>query len=178
MGVALNVVKKLITLVIATLLIFSIVGSAACGNENDYNGKEVTVGNFSLTVTANKTKARVGDTIAVTAVFKNLSGKDIPIELTDWQTYFYLLEQIEKATPLEIVICPDISEWAHISIGVDARHQMTIEKDAVIQQTVEYKIEELTMYKALAGVFFYMGDEYKEFVAIESNPVKIQIVKE
>ena len=65
--------KKLITLGIAIILLFSLAGLAACEKEEDNNGKEVIVGDFSLTVTVDKTKILKGGTVTVTATFKTES---------------------------------------------------------------------------------------------------------
>ena len=56
------------------------------GSRTSQNGnvKEVIVGDFSLTVTLDKTVARIGDTVTATVVFKNLSNRDIEAELPDW----------------------------------------------------------------------------------------------
>ena len=50
----------------------------------DFNGDEVIVGDFSLTVTVDKTVVKKGDTIKTTVVFKNLSDRDIEAEIPDW----------------------------------------------------------------------------------------------
>jgi hypothetical protein len=136
---------------------------------------EVGTDDFCLTVTVNKTKVRVGDTVEVAATFKNLSGKDIPIELTDWQTSWYLSGQTESAEKLivEIVVYPEGVSWGHISILVEPKLRVMLEKDLVIMQTMECRIEEWKNHEVVAGVFFRMGDDYNEFIEILSEPIKI-----
>ncbi|MFA5450203.1 MAG: hypothetical protein WC292_07205 [Clostridia bacterium] len=139
--------------------------------------KEVLKDNFSLAITVDKTKAQIGDKITVTATFKNLSGKNISIELTDWQTAYLLRGEMETPSPLEIAIIPEESEWAFNSIGVEVRHQMLIRKDEIIQQTFEFIIGEPVNHKVLSGVFFYSGENYKDFTAIKSDPIKIILLE-
>ena len=143
----------------------------ACGPTNS---TETRVGDFLLTVTVDKTSARVGETVTVTAVFKNLSGKDIPIELTDWQTYYNERNEVlpEIGNILETLVCLEDGGFSHITILMGQRDKMILEKDAVIRHTAEYRIEELEKHYAAAAVYFYLdGDEKK--IEIISEPIKI-----
>jgi len=57
---------------------------AGCGTEwaSDYEWSEHS---FFFEVVANKTEARMGDEVVITATFKNLSGYNLRITVPEWR---------------------------------------------------------------------------------------------
>ena len=145
-----------------------------CGCGDGAKTVEKAEGGFSLTVRVDRTSARVGDIVKITAVFKNLGGKDIPIELADWQHY-PSRENLKIDAIVEIAAMPQEAEWAKIDVQADPRQRETLKKDAVITQTVEYRIDEWKSHKVLSRVCFYMGEDYGEFYGISSEPIMIAV---
>ena len=156
--------KKFIGLIILLAMIFSL---SAC-----ITNKEDKMGDFSLVVTMDKANIRVGDTVEFTVTFRNLSGKNIPIELTDAATY-------RQADLIEILytVYPEneTAQWDEISIAVSPRSKKTLEKDAVIQRTIHQRFDEAGKFNLASLVCFYMDDDVKDFVATYSKPVKIVV---
>jgi hypothetical protein len=162
---------------VAALLLSCGQGSAnenRSGSELDTNGKEVIVDGFSLTVTLDKTEARIGDTVTATVVFKNLSGKDIEAELPDWIAAggFRSKEDILTAT-----FIPEGTDLAFEDILFEPRPKILIESGAVIERKFEYAITASGNLEVHAGAFFiaaaYPANSYG--VQIVSGPIKILV---
>lgn len=138
------------------------------GCANDYAYKE---GDFSLIVKADKTEVSVGDTIKVTATLKNLSGRNICIQMShpDYKKLedMILIGLFEEGTEHEFVVT---------DIG-GPRRKMRIKKDAVITRLMEFHIDKTENYDAVSSVVFYTGNGYNEGVSIFSEAINI-IIKE
>jgi len=110
----------------------------------------------------------------VTVTLKNLSGKDIPFELTDWQTYDHM--ELEDILGIAVYPISEHFEWAYLRFEVaDGRDKKLIEKDAIIQRTVEYRIEEFEDYEVSTEVVLHMDYDDKELITIKTEPIKIDV---
>jgi len=167
-------------------------------SDNESNGNRTMGGgnteNLKLVVTPSKTIVENGETIEITATLKNLSGKDIFIELIEEATAKnYELEDI-----LYIAVVPANTDWHW---GVEdplliywpepelqpdltlprPNSKKTIEKDAVITHTVKYTFDEPGKYDISSMVFFYFDDGERKIdgelkmSAIESRRVSVKV---
>jgi len=170
--------KKSNVLVLA-ILFFTGLFTVACANDNsgtnidprtfadDPKEAEVVVGDFSLSVTLDKTEARIGDTITATVVFKNLSGRDIEAELPDWIAAKggQGIEDI-----LQSILVPEGLKWFFPSIKFEPRPIILIESGAVIERLFEHTVTESGDLEIRGGAFFITADD-------TANPYGIQIVR-
>ncbi len=116
-------------------------------------------GDFSLEISVNKTVVHVGDTVEVTATFRNLSGRDwfieypgvLPIGSGDGIPSFEDLIWLDVRS--------DYNGWMFLDVAVVPGYGFILEKDAVFSRTEELCIEELRQHVAIANVHFYMADE-------------------
>ncbi|MCL2410967.1 MAG: hypothetical protein FWC97_04915 [Treponema sp.] len=135
---------------------------------------KVIVGDFSLTVTVNKTEASIGDTVTATVVFKNLGGRDIEAELPDWIAAAggKSVEDI-----LDVVFVPEGVEWAFVDISFEPRPKILIKSGAEIERQLEYTVTESGFLEIRAGAFFITTPEtaLKHGVQILSNPIRIRV---
>ena len=155
--------KRGICFVLAVVMLAGMAfGMAGCGKDE----------RFSLVMTVDKTSVRVGDTVTVTVIFKNMSGKDIPIELTDWQT---VDNERHESKGIERVLYVDVVQgvWSHNDIGALRREGQILEKDAIIQSVKQCVVLNQGVNSAVAQVSFWMGNGYSEFVEINSKSIKI-----
>ena len=136
------------------------------GCENDYVYKE---GDFSLEITVDKTSVSVGDSVTVTAKFKNLSGRNIRVQMShpDYKKLedMILIGLFKEGAKQEFIVT---------SKG-GPRRKITIKKDAVITQSMEFSIDDSLNYDVLSHVVFYTGKGYDEVVSIYSESSKIII---
>jgi len=158
-------VKKLIVLGVLFVMAFSLF---AC--TKDYEYKE---GDFSLTIEVDKTEVQVGDTVTVTATFKNLSGRDIPIRISPWKTS--IKAQVEDLIYIELYDENGNYRVAEPDLG-GTYGKRTIKKGAVIQYTEQFIVEGDSDRWAYAGISFYTRKELKA-IGASSEVIKI-IVKE
>ncbi|MCL2861939.1 MAG: hypothetical protein FWE22_05980 [Firmicutes bacterium] len=160
--------KQIFRFILVGILAFAfIMPMLGCGSR-DYEFQEE---DFSLEITASQTTASVGDTIEITAIFKNLSGQNIRIQFTcnDFRT----IE--EKIT---IVFFP---EYRNIRVGfclVEYRfpRRRTLRRGDVIERTREFVVETHADYEAWAIIGFYIGRGFNELVSIRSNKIIINII--
>ncbi len=150
--------------------------------KEDIDEVEKNMKEFSLEISLDKQKVTVGDTVRITAVFKNLSGRDIPIELTDWQTDKNQQSDGNVALEnliIEFAVYPESQGylWEHISIGVDPRDKKIITKDTILTIVSDYNITQLENLEIMAAVFFYLDEADGNFVQLYSDPIRI-IVEE
>ncbi|MCL2042741.1 MAG: hypothetical protein FWG89_01230 [Treponema sp.] len=154
------------------ILFFAGLFTVACANDNsgtanNIDPRGVTMGDFSLSVTLDKTEARIGDTITAIVVFKNLSGRDIEAELPDWIAAKggQGIEDI-----LQSILVPEGVEWFFPSIKFEPRPIILIESGAVIERLFEHTVTESGDLEILGGAFFNTADD-------TANPYGIQIVR-
>ena len=162
--------KKTLFLGLAILL-FAGLFLMACSDDFD----EVIMGDFSLKVSLDKTRARSGDKVTATVTFKNLSGKDIEAELPDWiaaeggQT---------KEDILSAVFLTEGSEWGFNDILFgQPLPKIVIESGAVIEKNFEYIIKGSSNLRVQAGAFFISKSypTYHEGKQIESKTLKVRV---
>ena len=141
----------------------------------DFNGEEYIVGDFSLTVTVDKTNAKVGDTVTATVVFKNLGGRDIEAELPDW---IVTGNKQSKEDILYAAFASEMNfEWVFPSVGFEPLPKILIESGVVIEKTFEHKITSSKNLKVHAAAFF-LTETYPTTgygLQIESKPIKIKV---
>ena len=157
-----NLAIKTICLCVLVIMLFPFV---ACGGD-DYEYKE---GDFSLTVAVDKTEAAVGDTIEITATFKNLSGRDIRI-----QTPFISLKKLEYM--IAAGLFPENQDYGFsFFLEEGSLLKTTIKKDTVLTRMLNHSIDECVNYIAIARIEFCVGKDYSEFVEIGSQTIKILV---
>jgi len=174
--------RKTFILGIVILLLVGLLISACQNNENGSlasrtateNGKEVIVDDFSLTVTLDKTKARIGDTITATVVFKNLSGRDIEAELPDW---IAARGGRSKDDILSAVFVPEGEKVSYPGVKFDGPlPKVLIESETVIERKFEHTITESKNLEARAGAYFFTDTaESLSGLQIAINPIKIKV---
>ena len=153
--------KKFIGLTIAVLLLFSL---AACNSpEEDYNGKEVVVGDFSITITVDKTEVSIGETIEISAILKNVSEQSLKI--------------VKGKNPVCLAV---FSKDAEPDFDWDlARIDIELAADDVLEYTVAWAATEKGEFFALAHVRFSVvedwNDDYSNWTAISIQSKKINI---
>ena len=141
------------------------------------NGEEVIGKDFSLKVTVDKTRAKVGDTVTATVVFKNLSGEEIEAELPGWiaelggqNTEDILLAHFTKVEEaLVVFILPDIL--------FEPLPKILIESGAVIERKFRHVIKESGKLCVIAGAFFITTDTTAPRfarISCESKTIKVR----
>ena len=141
---------------------------------------EAITDDFSLAVTADKTSAKVGDTVTATVVFKNLSGGDIEAEIPDW-LIGTLRKPIEDYTVEDILftyfITWDNFEWDFIDIAIFNRPVILIKSGAVIERQFKHTVTESKNIEIHAGVFFITTPETAMNYGwqIVCSPIKIRV---
>ena len=136
---------------------------------------EQVVGDFSLTVILDKTEAKIGDTVTATVVFRNLSGRDIEAELTD---YVAAGGGQSKEDILEAVFLPEGVVWVNELFGFRPRPKILIESGAVIERKFEYVTTSSGDLEARARASFFpiSSTATNPFgTYIYSNPIKIKV---
>ena len=155
-----NLLKKFLLGAVCVMIAFSFV---ACGSGT----KSVTEDNFSLSISADKTAAVIGETVKVTAELKNLSGRNVKIQM--WHTSWKKPEDM-----LSVVCLPEYTEDRFMMTSVaGSLRKITIKKDAVISRTIEFEITEAVTHEAEVRVHMYTGSGYKEKLIIKSEIIKI-----
>ena len=161
--------KKTLFLGLAILL-FAGLFLMACSDDFD----EVIMGDFSLKISLNKTRARIGDKVTATVIFKNLSGKDIEAELPAW------IAAGGRHSKDDILIANFTSErfeWVFEDIGFDPLPTILIKSGDVIERKIEHVIKGSKNLKVYAGAFFitpsYPTNSYGK--QIESKTLKVRV---
>jgi len=158
-------IKKLVTLVITIIVLFSIASLTACGNEEDYNGTEVIVDNFSITITVDKTELIVGEQILVSVTVKNVSDKPIKIISGNCPINIWVFKKGEK---------PKFA-WDLMRVDKELGANETLEN------TFEWKATRKGGYFAFASVLFSTVENWDDApadwngVSIESKKIKIEV---
>jgi len=138
--------KKFLAMGAAFIMLFSVVGMMGCGNDYVFNEDD-----FRLTVSVDKTEARVGDIVTVTATLENLSGRNL---------------RVQAATPnmvnLENILIPAVvpehSDWgSYITFEGGWVRRNTFRDGAIIEVQSQREIRHEANYVAFAGVRFSIG---------------------
>ena len=144
-------------------------------NENSLSASRTAiVGDFSLTVTLDKTEVNVGDTVTATVVFKNLIGKDIEAELPDWIASG---GGRSKEDILDAVLLHEGVEWAFIDIAFfGPKPKILIESGDIIERQFELNVTEKKNFEVHAGAFFITPDTvYSEGMQAVGTSLKIKV---
>jgi len=156
-----RLLSAIICLGVLVVMIFSL---GACGRNYEYKEED-----FSLTITVDKTEAKVGDTITVTATLENLSGRNIHIRKKP-------SDRRKLKDMIAIGFFPESEEYYWSTNPVSGlSNRITIKKDTVIILTKEFIIEESENYVTDAVIIFFVGKGYKTDVWVYSEPIKIEI---
>ena len=175
-----------------TVLVFSIVlFMSACPGDNkrntntslstltgEDNQKEVIVGDFSLTITLDKTEASIGDIITATVVLRNMGTRDIDAEIPDWLVASKR-KPIEDFTAEDILVAPFFSgddfRWVFRDIAVLNRPAILIKGGAVIKRQFEHVVTETGNLEVRAGAFFITPDNAADNYGMQivSGPLNI-----
>ena len=138
-------------------------------------------GDFSLEIEVDKTEAKIGDTITVTATFRNLTGKKLPVVFHD--RYDRNRSKIEHIIHIALVGEDTDFEWAFTDEWFRPSRK-TLQKDTILTTTKSYIIDSQVDHIACAIASFYVGSATsdKHFitentgVGIESNQIKINVI--
>jgi len=77
--------KKIGLVIVASIFVFAAFAVGGCTRwETDYEWSE---NSFYFSAVANKTDVQVGDTVEITATFKNLSGRNLQVTVPAWEWY-------------------------------------------------------------------------------------------
>ena len=77
--------KKIGLVIVASIFMFAAFVVGGCTRwETDYEWGE---NSFYFSAVANKTDVRVGDTVEITATFKNLSGRNLQVTVPAWREF-------------------------------------------------------------------------------------------
>jgi len=129
----------IVSLAVVSTIVFSVV---MCGS---YTYKE---GDFSLTITVDKTELRVGDTIEVTVTFKNLSGRKHRI--------IHPAGDIMSMVSLKFV-----PKGEELSFGwVLESSSDVMEKSAVLEDKFSWEVRESGEYCMAACAYFRIVRSY------------------
>ena len=160
--------KKTITkiLTLGVLIVMSIGLFAGCGGNYKYQESD-----FNLTVMVNRTEARVGEEVEITATFKNLSGKNIRVRMKNRRD-----KKLEDLIYASFFLEGREQSFVFTKEG-GSRPKITIKKGALVVKVMKFCLEESSNYEVVSAVFFNAGGNYKEAVAIYSKSTKI-FVKE
>ena len=166
--------KKYITLTLTAILLFAGFASMAC----DFQERPLPP-KYILTVALDKTEASIGDTVTVTVVFKNITGKDIEAELPGW-----IAERggKNKEDILYVFFDNDVrNPWLHDYNSLfEPRPKIFIEKEDRIERKFEYTVTESGYLYIIAGAFFIDSNvnPYGTGIQILNHPVKITVIQE
>ncbi len=143
----------------------------------DYNGKEINMGDFSVVLTVDKTEVNVGESIFATFTLKNISRHDITLEIPDW---IACLGKKRKEDIIEFAFSPEKLEaaWFFEAVAVLERPKVTIAKDEIIERTVKYEVTEKDNLIVNAGAFYYLTDSSGNVVSkvhLYSKTIKIKV---
>ena len=78
---------KKIVAILLTGAMLTMAGFSLFSCDDSWKDYVYQEGDFELTIEVDKTEAKVGDEIEITATFKNLSGRDLPILFMDYNEY-------------------------------------------------------------------------------------------
>ena len=156
--------KKIISIVIILIIFIGLL--VACTPSYEFNEDD-----FSLTITVSETEVRIGDTVEVTATFKNLSGRDIRIRMPARD-----MRRLEDLVLIGIFREREGVDYRFdFLLGTRPRCRRTLRKDEIITNTIEFHIEEQINYVVLAAVFFSVGENFSERRSIETEPTIISV---
>jgi hypothetical protein len=134
----------------------------------------ITLDDFSVSMTVDKTTARIGDKITINVTFRSFSEQEVLIEIPDWLANRGLTS---KEDILVVEVVPENSEWGFEDIAVIERPRITLEANCTIQRTFIFDVLTNDTLKAYGGAFFYVcedGNQAKRMY-IEANTTKIFI---
>lgn len=140
--------------------------------------EDLEMENFKLTVTANKTIAKMGDKIIVTMQLENLSDSDYAVEIPDWIAD---AGGNELKDILFAVFFPINSgfDWEVNDISVEPRPRVSFDRGQVIEKSFEYLVNNPNDLEMFSGAFFYIGEveesRFNQQIIIKKNPIKIRI---
>ena len=154
-------IKKILALGVMVIMALGLF--AGCGPE-DYVYKE---GDFSLETLVDKTEVSVGVAVKVTATLKNLSGRDIRIQLN----------HTDDKKPEDIISVALFAEDAahdFVRTGKGGpRKKLTLKKDISVTISMDFIIEEQANCEAVALAIFHSEKAYQKSIAIYSETIKI-----
>jgi len=136
--------KKFLVLGAAFVMLFSVVGMMGCSNDYIFNEED-----FRLTVSVDKTEARVGDIVTVTATLENLSGRNLRVQ-----------SRHPRSRDIEDILNPMITtEYGGLRVfGVDGWiGRNTFRRDTIIERQLGIEMREEGSRVALVIVAFSIG---------------------
>jgi len=162
--------KKL--LLVPVILLFTGIVLLAC--TTGYGGDEnITREGFYLKVTVNKTRVKVGDTVTASAIFKNLSGKNIEAELPGW---IAAEGGKSKDDILRTFLAPSDNaflDWSPPDILFEPLPKILIKSGVEISQKFKYTLKESGIFVVVAGAFFIAGNDIIGYDWNDPGNVKI-----
>ena len=161
--------KKL--LIIGIALVFALLSLAGCATRG-WRNYEFQEGDFVLEVSVDRTIVSVGDTVEITATFKNLSGKNLPIVFRANRIFDRLDERI-----ISTVLIPKSTDLGFGSTGTTRQIRRTLRNEAVLTVTRQRTIERAVDYEVFARIGFFIGEDGREnFVEIRSERIKVNVI--
>ena len=161
--------KKVCKILLIAVLVFVMTMPMMGCSLRDYEFQEE---DFFLEIVASQTTASVGDTIEITATFRNLSGKNIRIDLI-CNVYWinnqpFPVRGIEQILSIDFVPYTEYYFRGYCAVA-HGRMIRTLRNNAIIQRTWEFQIEKIEDYIGVAWVAFYAGRDFDSRVSIKSN---------
>jgi len=154
--------KKMFKIILAGIaMVVSVSLFAGCGNNYVFNEED-----FRLTLSVDKTEARVGDTVTAHATFENLSGRDINV-----RARFSTVDDPDNLLQFLWMLESDEISQVDLLGFVPSPPRRIIEKDAVFEKQRQFTIQRQENRIVKALVFFRLGREWKMI----SEEVKITV---
>lgn len=130
-------------------------------------------GDFSLAISVDKTEAQVGETVTVTVVFENLSGRKHSI---------HRKKRLKNVNDIiNIGLHTEDVDWGFVytdeHVSWYALKMKTLKKGKTITIEKEFQIEESKNYETAAAVMFYIGRNYKKPIYIETDRITIHVTE-
>ncbi|MCL2861559.1 MAG: hypothetical protein FWE22_04015 [Firmicutes bacterium] len=162
--------KQIFRFILVGILVFVFaMPMLGCGSR-DYEFREE---DFSLEITASQTTASVGDTIILTATFKNLSGRNIRIQFICHSRYIdghtVQLRRVEQLLTVRFAPYDVFFPMGYCAKFYSSPRRRTLRRGAVIQHTREVYIEDTKDYMGIARFYFRAGLGFNDRISLRSD---------
>lgn len=144
-----------------------------------------TAEDFSLKISVDKTTLSVGETITITATFKNLSGRDVYIEFDDYTCYKLdgNYNNVALSDTFNFWFVSDGTNVVYPDVGVKNRHRTTISKGIEVMLSKQLTANESGDVVAFIDMSFYVNnipnasEKYTQKISLSTEKIKVLVKK-